>query len=185
MGASMEVSNAPGWSVTKALFSKANASDNEISTLWYAHVSIFLQLTLAVSGYVVFKWGMPAFSFASRLATAPFVDGDSNDEWEMTKRRSKEVKEQQKRLNEEKEKERHALKAAERERRKKKEEEEQKRLDVEYQSYLAQQEIREKEERDQKKRDEKKRKDEEERSKREAEDERTRQWVTNRQRREQ
>merc|ERR1711959_502258 len=140
MGASMEFSNAPGWSVTKALFSKANASESEMSTLWYAHVGVFLQLTLALSGYVLFKWGVPAFSFASRLATALFVDGDCVDEWEMTKRRSKEVKEQLRRANAEKERERQAAKAADREKRRKKDCLEQQRLDLEHQKFLSQQE---------------------------------------------
>ena len=110
----------PFWSLTRTMLLAEDASEAEISKTWYVHVGIFVQITLMVSGFFLFKWGVPALSFMYRVLTALFVDGDANDEWEMTLRRSKEVKEHQKRLNAEKEKERQAAKAAERVRRKKK-----------------------------------------------------------------
>jgi len=110
----------PFWGVTQSLWLGENASEADVSKAWYVHAAVFLQITLALSGFVLFKWGMPAVKLVVRVATALFVDGDSNDEWEMTLRRSKEVKEQQKRANAEKEKERVAQKKLDRDRKRKK-----------------------------------------------------------------
>merc|ERR1711871_647553 len=167
--ADLSATGVPLFWVTRSLWLADDASVEDVSKLWYAHVGVVIQIALAVSGFVMYKWGIPALSFLSRLATALFVDGDSNDEWEMTLRRRKEEKEQQKRANAEKERQRQAEKAAVRDRKKKREEDERKRLDLEYQESLQLQEAEEREEREQKKRDAKFRKEEEERLKKEKE----------------
>ena len=119
MSAEVLGGGGPVWDVTTRLW-LSDASVAEVLNVWYALVGILPKIVLAVFVCALFKLGLPALSFCFRVASAVFVDGDANDEWQMTMRRSKEVKEQQKRLNAERERDRQAQKAAERERRRKK-----------------------------------------------------------------
>merc|ERR1712166_1458129 len=139
--------------------------------------AVFVQIVVLAGGWICYKALFPALRFGIKFCSALIMDSNDDPEWEATMRRSREMKDAKKRENEESEKQRQAAKAQEREKRKRKMEIEQKKLDQDHQQFLSEKEAQALSERDEKKRIDK--------AKREAEEQRTKEWILERKRREQ
>merc|ERR1711865_737696 len=147
--------------------------------------AVFVQIVVLAGGWICYKALFPALRFGIKFCSALIMDSNDDPDWEATMQRSREMKNAKKRENEEREKERQAAKAAEREKRKRKMEIEQKKLDQDHQKFLSEKEAQAMSEREEVKRIARAKKAEGARAEKQAEEQRTQEWITERKRREQ